>query len=219
MSTIEEDKEPAKDRGESITLMEPMVISEGSRHRPALTDLALELAQKSAGFRRSLPESLLASLADLVRSMNCYYSNLIVMLLYFFAPWTAVNLVDYFIVRKGHYAIKEIFNPDGLYGDIQEGHLSSAMVHLANISYRLGEQVPFSAQQKSLGDDPTAYETFARLEEHLSQGNGLKLDGMQYRLGRTLAFDPQAERFTDNADANALLTRNYRAPFAVPDKV
>src|SRR5947207_478484 len=56
--------------------MEPMVIGEGSR-RPALTDLALELAQKSAGFRRSLPESSLASLGDLVRAINCYYSNLI----------------------------------------------------------------------------------------------------------------------------------------------
>jgi hypothetical protein len=53
---------------ESIGLMEPMVIREGSQRRPALTDLALELAQKSAGFRRSLPESLLASLADLVRN-------------------------------------------------------------------------------------------------------------------------------------------------------
>jgi Fic family protein len=70
-------KVAAKDRAESIGLMEPLVISDGSRHRGALTDLALELAQKSAGFRRSLPESLLASLADLVRSMNCYYSNLI----------------------------------------------------------------------------------------------------------------------------------------------
>lgn len=57
--------------------MEPLLISQDSRHRPALTDLALDLAQKSAGFRRSLPESLLASLAELVRSMNCYYSNLI----------------------------------------------------------------------------------------------------------------------------------------------
>jgi purine-cytosine permease-like protein len=45
-----------------------------------------------------------------------YYNNLIVLLLYFFAPWTAVNLVDYFWVRKGHYAIREIFNPNGLYG-------------------------------------------------------------------------------------------------------
>src|SRR5476649_2467477 len=57
--------------------MEPLVIGDGSRHRAALTDLALELAQKSAGFRRSLPASLLTSLAGLVRSMNCYYSNLI----------------------------------------------------------------------------------------------------------------------------------------------
>ena len=71
-------KDPAQnDRGESIGLMEPLLIGESSRHRTALTDLALELAQKSAGFRRSLPESLLASLADLVRAMNCYYSNLI----------------------------------------------------------------------------------------------------------------------------------------------
>jgi Fic family protein len=54
-----------------------MVIGDGARQRAALTDLALDLAQKSAGFRRSLPDSLLASLADLVRSMNCYYSNLI----------------------------------------------------------------------------------------------------------------------------------------------
>lgn len=45
-----------------------------------------------------------------------YYNNLIVLLLYFFAPWTAINLVDYFVVRKGHYSIREIFNPDGIYG-------------------------------------------------------------------------------------------------------
>jgi Fic family protein len=57
--------------------MEPLLIGETSRHRGALTDLAVELAQKAAGFRRSLPESLSASLADLVRVMNCYYSNLI----------------------------------------------------------------------------------------------------------------------------------------------
>jgi Fic family protein len=65
------------DRGEPIFLLEPLLLTEGSRHRPVLTDLALDLAQKSTGFRRSLPESLLASLADLVRAMNCYYSNLI----------------------------------------------------------------------------------------------------------------------------------------------
>ncbi len=66
-----------EDRGEAVSLMEPLILSEASRHRSALTDLALELAQKSSGFRRSLPASLLASLADLVRAMNCFYSNLI----------------------------------------------------------------------------------------------------------------------------------------------
>ncbi len=74
---IETDIQAAEDRGEVVSLMEPLVLREGSRHRGALTDLALELAQKSAGFRRSLPGSLLSSLADLVRAMNCYYSNLI----------------------------------------------------------------------------------------------------------------------------------------------
>jgi Fic family protein len=57
--------------------MEPLLIASDSRHRAALTDLALELAQKAAGLRRSLPSSLLASLAGLVRAMNCYYSNFI----------------------------------------------------------------------------------------------------------------------------------------------
>ena len=74
---IKSDIRTAEDRGEGTGLMEPLVLGEGSRHRPELTDLALELAQRSAGFRRSLPESLLSSLATLVRAMNCYYSNLI----------------------------------------------------------------------------------------------------------------------------------------------
>ena len=62
----------AEDKGELVSLMEPLLITDSSRHRGALTDLALDLTQKSAGFRRSLPPSLLASLADLVRAMNCY---------------------------------------------------------------------------------------------------------------------------------------------------
>ena len=74
---IKADIKAAKDRGETTSLMEPLLIAEGSRHRSGLIDLALELAQRSAGFRRSLPESILTSLGDLVRSMNCYYSNLI----------------------------------------------------------------------------------------------------------------------------------------------
>ena len=59
-------------RGQAITAMEPLLIGEGSRHRGPLIDIAFDLAQKTAGFRRSLPDSLLSSLADLVRAMNCY---------------------------------------------------------------------------------------------------------------------------------------------------
>jgi Fic family protein len=71
------DTKPVTDRREAVRMMEPLLIGQSSRHRAGLTDLALELAQKSAGFRRSLPETWLASLADFLRAMNCYYSNLI----------------------------------------------------------------------------------------------------------------------------------------------
>ncbi len=38
------------------------------------------------------------------------------MLLYLFTPWTAINLVDFYWVRRGHYSVREIFNPNGMYG-------------------------------------------------------------------------------------------------------
>jgi Fic family protein len=65
------------DRGEATAEIEPLLIGETSRFRRPLTDLAVDLVQKSARFRGSVPSNLLNSLADLVRSMNCYYSNLI----------------------------------------------------------------------------------------------------------------------------------------------
>jgi len=71
------DTQPVIDRGEDIASMEPLLIGSTSRHRPILTDLALELAQRSVALSHSLPKGLHSALADLVRSMNCYYSNLI----------------------------------------------------------------------------------------------------------------------------------------------
>ena len=65
------------DRGEITAMMEPLLVGEGSPHRPALNELAVELAAKSAGFRHSMPEEVVTALANLVRAMNCYYSNLI----------------------------------------------------------------------------------------------------------------------------------------------
>jgi purine-cytosine permease-like protein len=49
-------------------------------------------------------------------SFQANFSNFLLLVLYFFIPWTAVNLVDFFIVRRGHYAIAEIFKPRGMYG-------------------------------------------------------------------------------------------------------
>lgn len=44
------------------------------------------------------------------------FNNFVLLMLYFLIPWTAVNLVDFYFVRRGHYAITEIFKPNGIYG-------------------------------------------------------------------------------------------------------
>ena len=43
------------------------------------------------------------------------FQDFLLLVLYLFIPWTAVNLVDYYVVRRGHYAVAEIFNPHGMY--------------------------------------------------------------------------------------------------------
>lgn len=44
------------------------------------------------------------------------FGSFLVVLLYLLVPWTSVNLVDYYVVRRGHYAVREIFMPGGVYG-------------------------------------------------------------------------------------------------------
>jgi purine-cytosine permease-like protein len=44
------------------------------------------------------------------------FGDLLAVLLYLFTPWTAINLVDFYLVRRAHYSIREIFNPRGMYG-------------------------------------------------------------------------------------------------------
>lgn len=70
-------KETVVDRGESVGLMEPLLASDTAKQISSLSDFAVDLAAKAAGLRRSLPGGVAGSLADLVRAMNCYYSNLI----------------------------------------------------------------------------------------------------------------------------------------------
>jgi predicted dehydrogenase len=111
-------------------------------------------------------------------------------------------------------------NASDLNAPAEHGHYSSALCHLANISYRLGKTVPVSSQLKMLGDNREVVETLHNLKEN-AEGVGVKLQETGYHLGQVLAFDPKAEQFVGEgaAEANRMLTRTYRAPFVVPEKV
>lgn len=105
---------------------------------------------------------------------------------------------------------------DDLNADILEGHLSSALCHLGNISYRLG--TPTSFGQQPFEGDKEAADTFGRMKDHLKD-NGVNLDETKYSLGRRLKIDPKAETFVGDTQADKLLTREYRKPFVVPATV
>ncbi|WP_210211008.1 Fic family protein [Rhodomicrobium lacus] len=66
-----------EDCGERIALMDPMRIGEDSRWRSEISELAVDLTYKAAEFKASLPKGIQVALCELVRNMNCYYSNLI----------------------------------------------------------------------------------------------------------------------------------------------
>jgi len=56
------------------------------------------------------------------------------------------------------------------------------------------------------------------LQGHVSSVH-CHLGNISYRLGRSLAFDPKTERFVNDSEADAYLTRNYRSPFLIPETV
>ena len=98
-------------------------------------------------------------------------------------------------------------------------HYSAALCHLGNISYRLGQPMSFQDKPSGLGDNAEVQASFEALRDNLKAVN-ISLDsGATYQLGRTLTLDPQTERFTNDDEANALLTRPYRTPFVVPETV
>jgi predicted dehydrogenase len=107
-----------------------------------------------------------------------------------------------------------------LNADAQVGHLSAAVSHLGNISYYLGEENTASVDElkKTIGGIRSLdqnVETLNRTISHL-EANGVDLSNTPIALGPQLTFDPDAETFVDNDEANAMLTREYRSGFEVP---
>jgi purine-cytosine permease-like protein len=86
----------------------------------------LSIADSLAGIRPTLAKriiglaavGLLATAIALASSDNMIakFGDLLAVLLYLFTPWTAINLVDFYFVRKGHYSVRAIFDPNGMYG-------------------------------------------------------------------------------------------------------
>ncbi len=106
-----------------------------------------------------------------------------------------------------------------LNAEILEGHLSTQLAHLGNISYRLGKNVPFDTQMQAFADDKWACQAFEDMKQHLGEAAHLPLTDSTYRLGRNLHFDCQTERFIGDPEADEMLTHPYREPFMVPEQV
>ena len=72
---------------------------------------------------------------------------------------------------------------EDLGAEILEGHRTTVLAHLGNISYRLGEDVPFNKQTKAFDGDKTFHESFEDMKRHLADAAHLELTNSTYRLG------------------------------------
>jgi NCS1 family nucleobase:cation symporter-1 len=92
--------------GASLTLLSCIDTFKRGRATPARRLLTLGISALAATILS------LASTDDFVVK----FGEFLAVLLYLFTPWTAINLVDFYWVRRGHYSVREIFNPHGMYG-------------------------------------------------------------------------------------------------------
>lgn len=105
-----------------------------------------------------------------------------------------------------------------LNADILEGHLSSALCHTGNISYRLGTKQSPDEIKDEIKRNDVAQEALDRMLEHLAD-NGVDLKQTPLTMGQFLRMDPKKETFIRNKAASEMLTRRYREPYVVPEKV
>jgi predicted dehydrogenase len=104
-----------------------------------------------------------------------------------------------------------------LNADVLGGHLAAGLCHLANISYRLGEERPLDAIDAPFGASEAGNEAFRGMRDALKAA-GFDPAKTRFRTGHALTLDPKTERFEGDAKANELLRREYRKPFVVPDE-
>ena len=107
---------------------------------------------------------------------------------------------------------------DDLNAEIATGHISSGICHLANASYKLGEQATADQVTSAFSGHKDAADTVESVLQQVEM-NDAPLAAM--RLGPELTFDPATEKFTGDqaAEANALLRPEMRKEFAIPDQV
>ena len=99
-----------------------------------------------------------------------------------------------------------------LTADISEGHISSSLCHVANISHRLGQQATQAEIRERIKGNQDTTNAYERMLAHLD-ANGVDTRKDKLILGEALSLDLKTQRFVDNERANALQTRTYRAPF------
>jgi len=101
-----------------------------------------------------------------------------------------------------------------LHADIEVGHVSAGLCHLGNISYRLGKPTAYDPKLGKLSGNEFGTDALVRMADHLKD-SGITFNGKNLLVGRKLEFDGKAEKFVNDKEADALLTRKYRAPFTV----
>jgi predicted dehydrogenase len=103
---------------------------------------------------------------------------------------------------------------EDLHLDIEDGHLSSALAHLGNVSWALGQSVPIDARPALAADDPHVRASLDSFLTYLKD-NAVDVAKTSLSLGRELVIDPMTEKSTD-AEANRLFTRDYRKGYELP---
>jgi len=103
---------------------------------------------------------------------------------------------------------------EDLCADVAEGHLSTAITHVGNISYRLGQPAAVEEMRGAVEDTPVFNEMFDRYLAHLKAH---EIDPATSTLGPWLEIDRENECFRNNQQANDLVRGFYREPFVIKD--